>query len=455
MRSVTLSDLEAARFLTSFAWSPLPAMRRLRERHGSFVRIANPFRRSSRRLMFVADQELYRTVFTEGDIWRGIRISFSGIRGHASNRLTVSMPRLRGPRHAHYRRLLLPLLSRPALVDMSIDMAAIATTHVRGWPRDTPIDLLPRTEELVRDMSIKLLFGGDHARAVPIAELIQRQIEGSALGRVLRHLAWLPYANRQERAILEWAAAKRGEVDQKDILSVLANATDENGLAQDAEIIGGLTTFIYGASYDTCQNGLAWSLLLLSQHPTIARALGEEIRAAVGDRPPTLERIGDLPLLEGVVRESLRLFPPVPLQARRAMSPTVLDGEEVEKGTIVMVSAHTMCRDPAVFAEPDRFVPERWKDFAPTPFENPVFGAGRYSCPGTLFGMQMMKVGIASLFADSTVALAPGCVVDHRTAITLAPRGRVRVVLRRVGTPATFPRVGGPIRDFVTLPDNP
>lgn len=251
---------------------------------------------------------------------------------------------------------------------------------------------------------------------------------------------------------MRWAEAMHGRIDMSNVVSILANSTDENGDPPSREIIGGLTSFIFGASFDTCQNGLAWTLILLTQHPEIAQALATEIRTAVVGELPAIEHVGDLPLLDGVVKESLRLFPPVPLQGRRAMVPTTLAGEAIADRTLALVSTHAMCRNPDVFPDPDRFVPARWRGLDPTPYQYPVFGAGAYMCPGALFGTQMIKLGVAAVLSRCSITAAPGARIGYRTAITLAPRGKVRVLLEDAEKPARWHAVRGAVRELVDLP---
>lgn len=454
MSPARLSTWEATRFLASFAWAPLPTIRALHERYGPLVILPSPVARDHASFIAViADHDIYREVFTRSEVWRGVKIMFNGIKGHASRRLAYSMTRLRGARHAHYRRLLMPMLKRGALEAQSEPMAITVADHVRRWPRGTPVDLLPLTERLAHDLSIQFLLGNDRHRALPIADMIRRQGEGSWYSAVLRHLAWLPVANRQEQAILRWAEDMRGRIDMGNVVSILANSADENGDPPSREIIGGLTSFIFGASFDTCQNGLAWTLILLTQHPEIAESLATEIRSAVGTELPTIERIGGLALLDGVVKESLRLFPPVPLQGRRAMLPTELAGEPIAERTLALVSTQAMCRDPIIFPDPDHFVPTRWRGLDPSPYEYPVFGAGAYMCPGKLFGIQMIKLGVAAVLSRCSIAAAPGARINYRTAITLAPRGRVQVILESAEKPVNWHAVRGAVRELVDLPN--
>lgn len=149
-------------------------------------------------------------------------------------------------------------------------MPRIAKEQVSLWPRGVvAVDLAPMAGRLMQDLAIGLLFGDQGKRARPITTLMECQF-ASWPSNIRNYLVWLPVASRQERLIMEWAEQKRGNLDPKDILSIIVNNPDEYGLPSTRDIIGGLMTFIFGAAYETCQNALIWALILLTQHPQVA-----------------------------------------------------------------------------------------------------------------------------------------------------------------------------------------
>jgi hypothetical protein len=104
---VLLGKGKSLSYFLRFAADPLAMTRALHRTYGPFVLLQYPWMRRSRPAVFpcIANAGLYRTVFTAPEIWRGVKINFRGIKGHASDRLTMGMTRLRGARHAHYRRI--------------------------------------------------------------------------------------------------------------------------------------------------------------------------------------------------------------------------------------------------------------------------------------------------------------------------------------------------------------
>jgi cytochrome P450 len=195
-----------------------------------------------------------------------------------------------------------------------------------------------------------------------------------------------------------------------------------------------------------------WTLILLEQHPQVARALCEELRDSRAGAPLTFEQIVQLPLLDNVVKESMRILPPVPQQFRVAQHDTTLAGHPMPQMTRVALSALITNRDPDLYPEPDRFKPERWEKIEPSSYEYLVFSAGPRGCPGYWFGLCAIKAAIAAIFSRYRIALVPASRIDYKVRVALSPRHRVAAILHRQdGAFAAAPIRGG-IRDLVEFP---
>ena len=441
--------------MVAFARDPLVVTRRLYEAYGPHVELQYPNSTAARPhfLGCIADAELYRGVFADPEAWRSVNYNFRGFKNHASRRLVDGMTRFHGIRHSYYRKLMTPPLSRPAVTAMSPDMAALAMRQVAAWPRGIATPLAQLTGHLTQDLAVGLLFGDERERARPIAAMIERQVDNVWPSRLFGYAKWLLKAPQQERMIMEWAERKRGNLDPKDILSIIVNNPDEYGNRVTRERIGGLVSFTFGAAYETCQNALLWTLILLTQHPKIAAALTDEIRGAMNGGLPTMDRIGALPLLDGVMKEGMRLFPPIPFQSRRSMKDTTLAGNFVKSGTRYIACAFLISRNPDMYPEPERFRPERWATLNPSPYDYAVFGAGGRMCPGFTFAGQMVKTSLAAILSQHRIGVAPGAQIDYRVSLTLAPHPAVPIVLHDVGDAPATVRAGGRFRELVQIPD--
>src|SRR5258707_13851412 len=173
-----LGRWHSLRILIGIASNPISTTRRLHAANGRYVILQYPHSRRSRPkiLACVADPGLYRMVTANSEAWRSVNIGMRAFKNHAANRLSLSVTRLRGPQHAHYRRLLALPLSKPAVAGMSLKMAAIAARKVETWPRNRVIDLVPLVGGLVQDIVISLLIDDDQFRAHNSTIIIAGQV---------------------------------------------------------------------------------------------------------------------------------------------------------------------------------------------------------------------------------------------------------------------------------------
>ncbi|HEX4513467.1 MAG TPA: cytochrome P450, partial [Polyangiaceae bacterium] len=156
----------------------------------------------------------------------------------------------------------------------------------------------------------------------------------------------------------------------------------------------------------------------------IARALGDEV-ARLHGAPPT-----ELPLLDAVIKESLRLLPPVPIHPRVVAKDTELGGYHFPAGSELMLSIFHLHRDPDVFPTPDVFAPERWQTAKPSVYEYNPFSAGPRMCVGASFAMMELKIVLAMLLSKFRLELPAGSRVDARIAVTMSPPGGLEMIVR-------------------------
>lgn len=430
--------LQAARILGLFLRDPIEVSRRVHARHGSLVFVHNPLPvpPNLRAGLFAAGGRHTRAILSAPQAWRSVSVTAVGRRDTAVRRITKNIISMNGRQHAHYRRLVAPPLKRGNIDGMGAAMVEIADREISGWPVGEPFDLWPRVGHLLRTFAIALLFGGKFERGYELA----RHIDGlmnhnwslataacpvdlpfTGYGKMSRH------ANRAERCILDWGMAERGG-SEAGLLSLIVNSPAPDGGSPSDETVVGQIPVLFAAAYETCQAGLLWSLVALAQHPDAARRLVAELTDAFGSQPPDYDRLIKLPWLDAVVKESMRVLPPVPAQFRVALGDTSVSGVPVARGTRAVLSSYITNRDPAVYAEPDRFRPERWQDAAPSPFEIPVFSAGPRICPGFWFGTNVVKTALALLISRYRLRLAPQR-IDYRVRVALMPVPGVTAML--------------------------
>jgi cytochrome P450 len=193
----------------------------------------------------------------------------------------------------------------------------------------------------------------------------------------------------------------------------------------DAQLLDEAMT-IFGAGHETTANALSWTLYLLSLHPAAEQRLREEIAQVVGDRPPRLEDLPRLIFTERVVKESMRLFPPVWGLERSVLEDDVIGGFEIPKGSWVFMSPYRVHRDLRFWNNPEGFDPDRFTPEAEAARHKGAyvpFSLGPRKCIGESFAMIEAKLVLASLLRRTRFEVVPGRRVEPEPTITLRPKG--------------------------------
>ena len=166
------------------------------------------------------------------------------------------------------------------------------------------------------------------------------------------------------------------------------------------------------AGRDTTACTLTWITFMLTQNPDVEKELCKEIDAVLKGKPPTYEQLdpSNMPYLNGVLFEALRLYPPVPLDGKvTSQDTTYLDGMWVPKGATIIFLPYVLGRDPKLYPDPLKVDPTRWIPFkTPDPFQFPVFQAGPRFCLGRDMAQFEAKFLIASVYQRFTFKLKEG-----------------------------------------------
>jgi cytochrome P450 len=459
----------AWRWALRFGLDPLTATRRAFTAFGPFVVLAEalPFVKGPRAvllnvpLVLTAGAAFNRELLSDPQTWRGVSLLPGGPRNSAARRLAQGLTRTTGHQHAHYRKLVAPPLRRASVKAMAEKMAQLAEAEVAAWPAGQTIDIWEFPGRIMRSFAVELLLGANSEDGYFIADAVSRLMEdkwgGSAFalrinlpftsyGRIVRDSALL------EQRLLEWVRTKRGKADGQDLVSIIVNSPDADGNPpSDATLVGQIPS-LFAAAFEAGQSALTFSLLLLAQHPRVAAQLLDELRDKMGPTSPSLSDAGELSYLDAVLRESMRILPPVPFQIRVAQCDTKIFGYPLPRGTRVILNAFLTNRMAHPYPDGDVFRPERWFTIAPTAFEFPVFSAGPHSCPGYWFGSVAVKIALAAILTRYRLVLAPDSRIDYRVQPTMRPLQRVRALLQpQDGAFAAAP-ISGRIRDLVSFP---
>ena len=177
-----------------------------------------------------------------------------------------------------------------------------------------------------------------------------------------------------------------------------AEGEEESGMSD--ELVRDEAVSLYIAGHDTTATTLAYAFHLLSRNPEVEKRFHAELDDVLGDRDATLDDLPNLPILDQIVTETLRLYPPFWALGRMAFEPVELGGYHIPPGVAVMVAPLITHRDPRWYDDPLEFRPERWTDefrselprFAYFPF-----GGGPHQCIGEGFAWMEAKIALATL----------------------------------------------------------
>jgi len=365
--------------------------------------------------------------------------------------------------HRRHRRLLMPAFHKTRIDAYRDDMVAICNELLSTWRIGETRDVLADMTELTLRIATKTLFGEDAgARGMELSRKMQRWLQTMFSPamlfrydvRPMPYHRWLDLSQEIDERTVEIVRAKKRSPLGADMLSMLVAERDEDGSALDEDELVGHTGVIFAAGHETSTNALAWTLLLLSQHPDVACDLSDELAGVLKGDPPTVEQLAKLPLLDAVVKESMRVLPPVPIHPRLVAEETELAGHRLRAGTELFLSIFHMHHDPELFEQPERFLPSRWSRIKPSPYEYNPFSAGPRMCIGASFASMEIKIVLATLLQQFRVEMPRGAKVDRRVQITMAPKDglpmRIRPADRAWRTGARDVR--GNIRDLVELP---
>jgi len=342
--------------------------------------------------------------------------------------------------HMEQRRLLLPPFKGQRTKQYEPIIAEIAAADIDSWPEGREFPVARSMQRITLRAILRAVFGAEGAHLRTLEDLIPRWTE---LGP---RVALLPALRRDLGRFSPWGQFKlrRAEIDAEldqliaiaradpdvesrvDVLSLMVQATHEDGSPMsNAEIRDELATMLV-AGHETTSHALSWTVERLRRHPQILRRLVAEVDE------------GGKALREATIREVLRARPVVSFAGRYARKPFELGGYRLPVGTRILLAAILTHYDPALFPNPDRFDPDRFLDMVPDTYSWIPFGGGIRRCIGASFAQMEMDVVLRVLLERVQLQPTdePGEQPAFRGVVWAPARGGRLVMRRRTPKPA-------------------
>jgi retinoid hydroxylase len=325
-----------------------------------------------------------------------------------------------GQQHKATRRLMHPAMHGQALNNYFATIHEIAEDFLQAKAAEGTIPAIADFTEFSLTVALRLILGVE--TAAEFQEALQYFLTMLIGRRAKLHLD-LPFtlygrsqgARRKLKAFLEQKIAKRRKYDDlgesKDFLGLfLASVTEAGDSLTDTEIIDQLLMVLF-AGHENPAVLISWLLFELDANPEWKERLQAEQAEVVGDEPLNLSHLRQMTNLGYALKEVERLYPPVQNISRGVVKDIEYDGYRIPAGWMVDISPMLTHRLPELYAEPDRFDPDR---FAPPreedkqhPFALVGFGSGPHVCLGYQFAQMEMKIFMSLLLRNYDWQITP------------------------------------------------
>jgi cytochrome P450 len=355
-----------------------------------------------------------------------------------------------GASWAQQRRLIQPAFHRTRIEIYANAMVAYTQRMLASWSdgetRDIHQDMMRVTLEIVANVLFSVEIASDKDR---VAVALNTLMELSSGARMLlpEPFRRIPTADnrRYQHATAElddivFTLIRKRQAHptpcdltgKHDLLDTLLEARYEDGASMSTQQLRDEVMTLLLAGHETTAVSLSWIWFLLSNHPEVEQRLWAELDQVLTGRCPTIHDLVNLPYTERVVKEAMRIYPPVWAITRTAIKDCRIGGFSVPAKSSVIMSQWVMHRDPRFYDSPEQFLPDRWLDerYKTAPrFSYFPFGGGPRVCIGNTFAQTEAALVLATIAQQYQLRLVPGHPVEPTPSITLRPRHGIRVVV--------------------------
>lgn len=347
-----------------------------------------------------------------------------------------------------HRRIMQPGMHREKVTEYANAMVSVAEDMCDRWDAGGVVRMQSEMATLTRRILAKTLFGASltEAESDEIKRVMDRQLLLNSIEFALGN--WLPpgvptplrsglrrYSDRLKAlfsSIVDRRLNEGSDLKARrdaDLLDMLVGARDEEGLPLPRRQILDEMHNMYLGGYETSSNALTFTAALLARDPGIQDRVAAEVEEVAGCDRLRFEHINALRVTESVVKEGLRLYPPVfALPGHAVKTRLKVGGYDFHPGQRLVLCPYATQRDPRWFTDPDKFRPDRWLDESTKDIPRYAwmpFGGGPRLCYGQPFAMAEMILALAVMMRRFVFSMPAGASREIKP--TLSPSFLLKV----------------------------
>ncbi len=430
--------------LIDFAQDPLLFMTQCVREYGEII----PLRFGSRKVILLAQPEYIQQMLKD-------RVTFTKSVALKSMRALLGQGLLtsEGETWFRQRRLAQPVFHQKRITDYGELMVQNTQKMLENWQDGDTKDIQAEMMRLTFNIIMKTLFNKDVLEDE--AHDVARAMQVSSEWMITQRKSLIPFPERfptpsnlryhnaiqkLDKYIYRIIDERRasGE-DPGDLLSMMMQARDEDDGSQmnNKQLRDEIATLIF-AGHETIANTLAWTWMLLSQHPKIQTKLRLEIEQVLGERTAKFTDIPALKYTTMVIKEAMRLYPVVWTIIADTSRECTIGNYHVPRDCTVITSQWVMHRWERYFEEPESFKPERWDGDLEKRLPQEVytpFGGGPRTCIGKNFALMEAVLLLATIAQNFEIHLIPNQSIVPEATITLQPKNGIKVILKKLPQP--------------------
>ncbi len=427
----TISQLQVFKNRKTILKNPLPFHRANFEKYGDIFKVMVGFRKT---IIFTRDAAIIRHILQkQHKKYQKSELQTEDLAKYIGHGILTS----NGEHWRIHRRMVQPAFHKKKLQGLLGIMKQAIDSELKRIEPGTNQDIFPLMGDLAFQVVAQALFSRfdiqknmeklqdytERNQKMLITEMRQPYFKWwfNVSGKIKRHLALAQKGRHILNNIIEERLASGEEKD--DLLDMLLNATYEDGTHMPRHQLIDEVLILFTAGHETTANALSFTLFLLAKHPAIQNKVLKEVENIDLETDDLIQSLSQLTYTKQCIEEALRLYPPAYVIDRKAIADDVVQGQNLPKGSLVLMSIYELHRSSAFWDSPEEFNPDRFditlkKDYSSHYYP---FGAGPRMCVGNNFAMYEMIIAVGQIIKKYRISTNLKT-VEVNPMISLKPR---------------------------------